>query len=63
MPFGNIAIREGEVYRFVSSSYSAAEPEFWAALRQRTIVPGRESIVGRVALEGRVVHILSLIHI
>src|SRR5262249_58296743 len=25
---GNIAIREGEVYRFVSSSFSAAEPEY-----------------------------------
>jgi len=54
---GAITIREGEVYRFVSSSYSAAEPEFWAALRQRTIVPGRDTMAGRVALEGRVVHI------
>jgi GAF domain-containing protein len=52
-----IAIREGEVYRFVASSYSAAEHETWAILRQRTIVPGRDSIAGRVALEGRVVHI------
>src|SRR6516165_1328499 len=53
----SIAIREGEVYRFVASSYSAAEPEAWAILRQRTIVPGRDSIAGRVALEGRVVQI------
>ena len=52
-----ISIREGEVYRYVSSSYSAAEPEFWATLRQRTIVPGRDSLAGRVALEGRVVHV------
>ena len=37
-------IREGEVYRHVASSFSAAEPEFWASLRQRTIVPGRGSI-------------------
>ena len=36
---------------------AAAEPEYWAILRQRTIVPGRDSIAGRVALEGRVVHI------
>src|SRR5262249_52523008 len=54
---GNIAIREGEVYRPVASSYSAAEPEFWAALRQRRFVPGRDSMAGRVALEGRVVHV------
>src|SRR6516164_1340235 len=54
----NIAIREGEVYRFVANNYvGAAEAEYWAKLRQRTIVPGRDSITGRVALEGRVVHI------
>jgi GAF domain-containing protein len=52
-----ITIREGEVYRYVASSFSAAEPEHWAILRQRRIVPGRDSIAGRVLLEGRVVHI------
>ena len=52
-----ISICEGEIYRPVSSSFSAAEPELWAALRQRTLVPGRDSVVGRVLLEGRVVHI------
>ena len=40
---GNIAIREGEVYRYVASSFSAADPEYWAIQRQRTIVPGRDS--------------------
>src|SRR5262252_2850032 len=52
-----IAIREGEVYRYVSMSTSAAEPEYWTILRQRRIVPGRDSITARVALEGRVVHV------
>src|SRR5262249_29046757 len=33
-----ITIRKGEVYRFVASSFSAAEPEYWDALRQRTAV-------------------------
>ena len=32
----------------------------WAKLRQRAIVPGRETIAGRVALEGRVVHIADI---
>src|SRR5499425_1936990 len=55
---GNIAIREGEVYRFVANNYvSAADAEFWATLRQRTLVPGRHSLAARVLLEGRVVHI------
>ena len=35
-----ISIREGEVYRPVASSYSAAEPEFWAIQRQRRFAPG-----------------------
>ena len=55
-----IAIREGEVYRPVSSSFSASEPEYWAIVRQRTIVPGRDSIAGRVLLEGRVVQIADI---
>ena len=46
---------------YVSSSYSAAEPEFWAKLRQRTIVPGRDSLSGRVLLEGKVVHIEDIL--
>jgi hypothetical protein len=52
-----VSIREGKLYRNVSSSYSAADPERWADVRQRTVVPGRDSIAGRVLLEGRVVHV------
>jgi two-component system NtrC family sensor kinase len=55
-----ITIREGEVHRSVASSFSAAEPEHWAILRQRTIVPGRDSVPARVALEGRVVHVADI---
>ena len=50
-----VSMREGEVHRYVSSSMGAAEPEHWAILRQRTIVPGRDSVHARVALEGRIV--------
>ncbi|MBV9202643.1 MAG: GAF domain-containing protein, partial [Alphaproteobacteria bacterium] len=58
---GTILIREGEVYRYVSSSYSAAEPEYWATVRQRTVIPGRDSIAARVALEGSVVHVADIL--
>jgi two-component system, NtrC family, sensor kinase len=57
---GAIFIREGEVYRAVSgyaADVSAADTEFWAIQRQRRIVPGRDCVAGRVALEGRVVHV------
>src|SRR6516164_5300629 len=58
---GAILIREGEVYRYVSMSTRAAEPEYWAFLRQRTIAPGRDSVAARVALEGRVVHVTDIL--
>ena len=56
-----ITIREGEVYRFVSTKWvGAADPKHWAVLRQRTIVEGRDSIAARTALEGRVVHVADV---
>jgi GAF domain-containing protein len=58
----SISIREGEVFRYVASARAtAAEPEYNTATRQRTIVPGRDtSIAGRVAFEGRVVHVADI---
>jgi two-component system NtrC family sensor kinase len=58
----SLAMREGEVYRYVASAY-AQEDEYWAILRQRTIVPGRQSVGGWVALEGRVVHVADILAI
>ena len=53
-------IREGELYRHVASSFSASDPEHWAIVRQRTVVPGRDTMAGRVAIEGRVVQIADI---
>src|SRR5215472_6244550 len=55
-----VFIREGEAFRRVSSSSAKTEPEYWAIQRQRRIVPGRDTVVGRAALEGRVVHVADL---
>ena len=55
-----IWIREGEVYRAVSHSASATEPEYWAIRRQQTMVPGRANVAARVALEGRVVQVADI---
>jgi two-component system NtrC family sensor kinase len=34
-----IAIREGEVYRYVASTFSAADPEYWSALPSEPLSP------------------------
>ncbi|HYU12418.1 MAG TPA: GAF domain-containing protein [Stellaceae bacterium] len=52
---GGLAIRQGDAFRYVATV--ALEPEFDAALRERSLLPGRGSTVGRVAQEGEVVHI------
>jgi GAF domain-containing protein len=46
----------------VANNYvSAADAEFWTTLRQRTLVPGRESLAAHVLLEGRVVHVADIL--
>jgi len=58
---GAIAIREGEAYRYVSAiAAQVAETEYWAQARQLKIVPGSESVAGRVALEGKLVHVADI---
>jgi len=56
--FGHLALRDGEVYRpFASFAFSA---EFDSYVRQLTFTPSRESLVGRVLLEARVVQISDI---
>jgi GAF domain-containing protein len=56
-----ITIREGEVYRYVAGNQAmVADAELWAIHRQRSIVPGRDSMAARVLLEGRVVHVADI---
>jgi len=53
-----MTIREGEGFRY-RASYSV-ESEFYAFLRQHTFAPSRDTMAGRVALEGKVVHIADI---
>jgi class 3 adenylate cyclase len=52
---GNIARREGDVYRVVA--FHAFSPEYEHLVRERDYVPERGSILGRTVLERRIVHI------
>jgi two-component system, NtrC family, sensor kinase len=53
-----LSIREGEVYRFVAMF--ALEEEYFTLLKQLTFAPGRGTVAGRTALEGKAVHIADL---
>ena len=53
-----IAVRRGDVYRYVATS--TANPEWDAKLRDTAFFPSRDSVAGRVLLERRAVHVEDL---
>ena len=53
-----IAVRRGDVYRYVATS--SANPEWDAKLRDTALLPSRDSVAGRVLLERRAVHVEDL---
>src|SRR5262249_14531125 len=55
---GAIAIRQGEVYRYVATC--SLNPEWDRIIRELSLTPGKGSLVGRVALERQVVHMSDL---
>jgi signal transduction histidine kinase len=56
---GNIARREGDVYRVVA--FTRFAPDFELLVRERIYVPERGSIIGRALLERRAVQILDVL--
>src|SRR5262249_35064087 len=52
---GGIAIRVGDVYRYVATC--SIKPEWDALLRSLSIAPGRETIAGRAVLTRQIIHI------
>ncbi len=55
---GHVAIRMGDTYRHVATL--SAEPEWNAVVRDRSFLPGRGTVAGRVVLEGKVIHVADL---
>jgi PAS domain S-box-containing protein len=55
-----IAMHEGEVYRYLALYATYGISEYFAFMRQRTFAPGRDTTIGRIALEGKVVHIADI---
>ena len=54
-----MTIREGDGYRYVAIT-ATIDAGYFSILRDRTFTPGRNSMAGQVALEGKVVHIPDL---
>jgi len=55
-----IALREGRLIRYAAVYATYGIDEYSAFLRQRSFEPGRDTTIGRVALEGDVVHIADI---
>ncbi len=55
-----IALRYGDVFRYAAVHAVYGIDEYSAFLRQQTFGPGRDTTIGRVALEGDVVHIADI---
>jgi class 3 adenylate cyclase len=56
---GNIARRDGDVYRI--AAFTSMNPEYEHLARERVYEPERGSVIGRTLLERRVVHILDVL--
>jgi class 3 adenylate cyclase len=56
---GNIARREGDVYRV--AAFTSFMPEYEHLVRERVYAPERGSVIGRTVLEQRVVHIVDVL--
>jgi signal transduction histidine kinase len=56
---GNVARRDGDVYRVVA--FTSFSPDFERLVRARIYVPERGSVIGRALLERRVVQILDVL--
>jgi two-component system, NtrC family, sensor kinase len=56
---GGLTLRDGEVYRYVAMTSNTAS-EHAKALRAAAFKPGRGTMAGRVALEGKLVHIADI---
>jgi GAF domain-containing protein len=55
---GHLAIREDQDYRYVATR--SVSPEWDEIARDRSVRPGRGTVLGRTALEGRVIHIADV---
>ena len=50
-----LTIRKGDDFRYAATA--SLDDELYAALRQRTFTPGHDTLVGRIALSGEVIHV------
>jgi adenylate cyclase len=56
---GNVALRDGDVYRV--AAFASFSPEYERLVRERVYLPEHGSAIGRTLLERRVVHIVDVL--
>jgi class 3 adenylate cyclase len=56
---GNVARRDGDVYRV--AAFTSFDPEYERLVRERVYRPERGSAIGRTVLERRVIHIVDVL--
>jgi GAF domain-containing protein/signal transduction histidine kinase len=55
---GAITVKEGDVFRY--TAFHGTSDELKEILRERPLVPGRDTVAGRTALEAQVIHLTDL---
>ena len=55
---GGVTVRQGDIFRY--TAFYGFSKELIAILRERPLVPSRDTVAGRTAMEGQVVHIADL---
>ena len=55
---GGVTVRQGDIFRY--TAFYGFSKELIAILRERPLVPSRDTVAGRTAMEGQVVHLADL---
>ena len=55
---GGVTVRQGDLFQYIA--FYGFSKELTAILRERPLVPNRDTVAARTAMEGQVVHLADL---